>query len=122
MNKKICLFIAIASLSFIVFMYFKQDDSKINNLNWKCNQSSCSISFEIENRSNKNLNQNIIIRAIYQINGGKGSGGTSTGILGEDNFKIALNPHETQNIKKNLNLYPQGTVSIITVNNWDSDN
>lgn len=122
MNKhKKTIYIAITVFSSAFFWYFTQKDATVENINWKCDQHNCDISFEIKNRTNKYVDQNISIRAIQQIDKGE-AGGTSSNILGEDVFQITLHSHDTQKIERNLNLSFPGRVRMVTVNNWSVEN
>ncbi len=101
-------------LIFAVQHITKDKDITIFNIDWKCNDINCNISFEIENRRIYPVMKDINITAMRD---GYSKYGSTSRSVGEKIISIELSSNESKRIEEELKV--SGIVNRVIVNPWD---
>ena len=104
------LFILIFALNHIT----KDKDIIVSNIDWKCTDINCNVSFEVANRRIYPISKDIRIRAIRD---GYSKYGSTSRPVGEKIISIELSSNESKRIEEGVEV--SSNVNRVIVHPWD---
>ena len=114
-RHSIWILAAFLCILIIVAQYGTRDnDTDISNIDWKCNDVTCNVSFEVENRRMYPVLKDIRIRAISD---GYSKYGSKSRPVGEKIISIEISSDESITIEENVEI--SGNVNRVIVDPWD---
>ncbi len=119
LKKSSAVFVLIVILLMFAFYFFKEKEVVISNIKWNCSESSCDVSFEIENKTSNYLSLNVSIRASKTKEIGMGYGAIGSEIVGEKIISSNMSPAQILVINESLKLAHRSKVELIVVNSWN---